>query len=117
MESTSRCFRIVCIASWFFPKFSINRFESLRSYPNIHFRRLNFRNYSLGTPAAEFLATDTIFKSKYLVPTFSDILRLITLYHFGGIYFDLDAVILKVKSTVLSEFIKIIFKSFFAEFR
>lgn len=76
--------------------------QSLRTYPNVHFRRINFRKYSVGTPAEEFLANNTIFQSKYLIQTFSDVLRLITLYHFGGIYFDLDSVIQKVQVTILT---------------
>lgn len=70
--------------------------QSLGSYQNVHFRRINFRTFSMDTPAEEFFSTDTIFRSKYLIQTFSDVLRLITLYHFGGIYFDLDVIIQKV---------------------
>ncbi|XP_055305844.1 lactosylceramide 4-alpha-galactosyltransferase-like [Sitodiplosis mosellana] len=66
--------------------------KSLRSYHNIHFRRVNYRNYSIGTPAEQFFQTDKIFKSTYFIETFSDLLRYLTLYRFGGIYLDTDTV-------------------------
>ncbi|XP_055305838.1 lactosylceramide 4-alpha-galactosyltransferase-like [Sitodiplosis mosellana] len=66
--------------------------KSLRSYQNIHFRRVNYRNYSMGTPAEQFFQTDKIFKSTYFIETFSDLLRYLTLYRFGGIYLDTDTV-------------------------
>ncbi|XP_055305820.1 lactosylceramide 4-alpha-galactosyltransferase-like isoform X2 [Sitodiplosis mosellana] len=66
--------------------------KSLRSYRNIHFRRVNFRHYSMGTPAEQFFQTDKIFKSRHFIETFSDLLRYSTLYQFGGIYLDTDTV-------------------------
>lgn len=68
----------------------------LRFYPNIYYRRINFIEFAAGTPAQEFFKTDKIFQSSFLIETFSDVLRLLTLYRFGGVYLDLDTVVQKV---------------------
>lgn len=70
--------------------------KSLRSYQNIHFRLVDYRNFSMNTPAERFFTHDRIFESEFLIETMSDILRLITLYHFGGIYLDTDMVVQQV---------------------
>lgn len=67
--------------------------QALQSYPNIHFRTLNLHTYSENTPAEQWFKTDEIFLSNYLVAHMADYLRFLTLYKFGGIYFDLDVVI------------------------
>ncbi|XP_055305832.1 lactosylceramide 4-alpha-galactosyltransferase-like [Sitodiplosis mosellana] len=77
----------------FSEELSSSTMKSLRLYQNIYFRRINFRNYSMGTPAEKFFSKDTIFESEYLIETFSDLLRYLTLYRFGGIYLDTDSVV------------------------
>lgn len=72
--------------------------NSLQTYKNIYFRRVNIQNYGLSTPAEEFLSTDAIFETEYLTETISDLLRLLTLYKFGGSYFDTDTIAQKVRS-------------------
>lgn len=67
--------------------------NALKSYPNIHFRTVDWYQYAIGTPAEQWIKKDMIFKSKFFNVHLSDLLRLITLYKYGGIYFDLDFVI------------------------
>lgn len=80
----------------FSEKLSSPIMKSLRIFPNLHFRRIYYREFAMGTPAQDFFTTDQIFQSKYLMETFSDVLRLVTLYRFGGIYLDLNVVVQKV---------------------
>lgn len=67
--------------------------NALRRYKNIHFRTLDLYSYANDTPAQEWLSMDKLFLSKYLVSHVSDYLRFLTLYKFGGLYFDLDVII------------------------
>lgn len=67
--------------------------NALKTYPNVHFRTVDWYKYAIGTPAEQWIKKDIIFKSKYFNVHLSDLLRLVTLYKFGGVYFDLDFVI------------------------
>lgn len=68
--------------------------SALTQYPNIQFRSVNIYKYAENTPAKDWIErNDQIFLSKYVIEHVSDYLRLLTLYKFGGIYFDLDTII------------------------
>ncbi|KAH8377506.1 hypothetical protein KR093_005750 [Drosophila rubida] len=91
--------------------------EAITSYKNVELRQLNIWRYAEDTPILKWLKKGDIFQSKYIVRnifiTFlislstmllphryltehtSDMLRLMTLYRFGGIYMDLDVVVLR----------------------
>lgn len=68
---------------------------ALQSYSNIHLRNINLRTYAADTPFEDFLRTEKLFLSEYLNSHVSDFLRYLTLYKFGGYYFDLDVVVQK----------------------
>ncbi|XP_031634031.1 lactosylceramide 4-alpha-galactosyltransferase-like [Contarinia nasturtii] len=67
--------------------------EALKSYPNIHFRNVDFETYSAGTPVEDFHHSGKLFRSSYLVSHMSDYLRYLSLFRYGGLYFDLDVVV------------------------
>lgn len=69
--------------------------NAVQSYPNVKFRNVNCYDYAKNTPAERWIENDEIFLSPYFVTHLSDFLRLVSLYKFGGIYFDLDFVVLK----------------------
>lgn len=79
--------------------YSSSIMQSLRSYANIYFRRVNFQNYCLSTPAEALMASDKIFQSSFLTETLSDILRFVTLHRFGGVYLDTDTIVQQVNYT------------------
>lgn len=70
-------------------------FRALQLYPNIYVRNLDLWNYTRGTPVHEWMQTDKLFSSRYIVAHTSDLLRLVTMFKFGGIYLDLDVVVQK----------------------
>ncbi|XP_055298368.1 lactosylceramide 4-alpha-galactosyltransferase-like [Sitodiplosis mosellana] len=70
-------------------------FKALTSYPNIYLRSVNWYNYAIHTPAQEWVKRDIILTSPYYVAHLSDFIRLVTLYKYGGIHFDLDFIIQK----------------------
>lgn len=77
------------------PSNSSKALEALFSYTNIFFRNNNLWSYTEGTPAEQWFKTGVIFQSKYLVSHLSDLSRLTSLYRFGGIYMDIDVVVIK----------------------
>ncbi|XP_016655925.1 lactosylceramide 4-alpha-galactosyltransferase-like, partial [Acyrthosiphon pisum] len=70
----------------------INRFQM---YSNINLRYINFVKYSHNTPLQNFVTSNTISTSQWPVHHASDLLRLLTLWKFGGTYLDLDVVLMK----------------------
>ncbi|XP_034473974.1 lactosylceramide 4-alpha-galactosyltransferase-like [Drosophila innubila] len=73
-----------------------NRFINvIQSYKNVHLRQLNIWRYAKDTPVEDWVLRDNMFLSIYPTEHTSDLLRLLTLYRFGGIYMDLDVVVLR----------------------
>lgn len=68
---------------------------SLRNYPNIRFRHIDLFTYVYGTLFEDFILSGIMKKGKWKVEQHSDMLRLLTLWKFGGIYMDLDVVSLR----------------------
>lgn len=58
-------------------------------------RNLNLPKFVKGTPVEKWLMNGDLFSSKYLQVHVSDFLRLLTIYKYGGSYFDLDFIFLK----------------------
>ncbi|KAH8331234.1 hypothetical protein KR067_013075, partial [Drosophila pandora] len=69
--------------------------EIISSYLNVHFRSLDIWSYAAGTPLESWLKKGDLFTSKYLFSHLSDFLRFLTLYRFGGVYLDMDVVVLQ----------------------
>ncbi|XP_016969662.2 lactosylceramide 4-alpha-galactosyltransferase [Drosophila rhopaloa] len=67
--------------------------KALSKYKNIRLRHLNVWSYAAGTPIEKWLKNGKLFKSKFLFPHVSDLLRYVTLYKYGGLYLDLDVVV------------------------
>ncbi|KAL5277610.1 hypothetical protein ACFFRR_002687 [Megaselia abdita] len=74
--------------------------SSLLKYPNIFLRNNNIWDYTKGTPAEEWFKSGALFKSNFLTSHMSDLLRLITLWRWGGIYMDLDVVVKESFETI-----------------
>lgn len=69
--------------------------SALKQYQNINYRTVEIYKYAENTPAQDWLKNARIFLSEHVIEHISDYLRLLTLYKFGGIYFDLDTIIQK----------------------
>uniref|UniRef100_A0A182IQ12 Alpha 1,4-glycosyltransferase domain-containing protein n=1 Tax=Anopheles atroparvus TaxID=41427 RepID=A0A182IQ12_ANOAO len=90
---------IVLLATWMdfteADHLQIPDLRTLLSFRNVHFRWLDLERFALGTQV------DAVIKSKLLydrpdgVAFLSEILRMVLLFKFGGIYLDLDVVTLK----------------------
>ncbi|KAI5639061.1 glycosyltransferase sugar-binding region containing DXD motif domain-containing protein [Phthorimaea operculella] len=75
------------------------------SMPNIEFRRINVKDFVKGTPLEELFTGNKIIKSKHPVVHSSDILRIITLFKYGGLYLDLDFVVMKSFNSLPNNFV------------
>lgn len=63
-------------------------------YSNVYFRRLNMATFAVGTPLEKFFRDNTLRNSSFIVEHTSDVLRLLTLYKYGGTYLDSDVVVM-----------------------
>jgi lactosylceramide 4-alpha-galactosyltransferase len=67
--------------------------DALTEYDNVHLRLVNIYEFSKGTPLEAFVHSDELDKSRFQVSHTSDVLRFLTLWKFGGTYFDLDVIV------------------------
>lgn len=68
--------------------------NALMSNPNIHLRYLNLIEFSKETPLEDFMTEGLLYESKFPIEHTSDILRMLILYKYGGLYLDLDVITL-----------------------
>ena len=68
----------------------------LMEFPNVAFARVNFTDLVAkvaGTSALKLWTNGTITKTGYyILENMSDVLRIIVLLHFGGVYLDTDVI-------------------------
>lgn len=75
----------------------------MTNYHNIRFRHVDIQTYTANTPVEDFVKSGIMNNTIYPVEKFSDMLRILTLWKFGGIYMDLDAI--SMQSLPLIDFI------------
>lgn len=63
--------------------------DALLSYPNVHLNYLNITNYAQESPLEDWIKTNKLFRSQFLISHTSDVLRFLSLYKHGGTYLDL----------------------------
>jgi lactosylceramide 4-alpha-galactosyltransferase len=66
--------------------------DVLLSYPNIRIRSVNTAEITKGTAINATFLNDVVGKSKFHLEHTSDILRVVTLSKYGGLYLDLDVI-------------------------
>ncbi|KAH8402944.1 hypothetical protein KR222_000557 [Zaprionus bogoriensis] len=69
--------------------------KALLTYSNVQFRQLNIWRYTENTTMEDFLKSSSLFESQFRTEHLSDLLRLLSLYRYGGIYLDMDVVVLR----------------------
>lgn len=74
--------------------------DMLTKYQNVHFKYLRIEHFAKNTPLESWFRAEELAKSKYEIAHTADILRLLTLWKYGGTYLDLDVIVAKgVKMT------------------
>jgi hypothetical protein len=69
--------------------------ESIRNYENVNFKFVDIIEFSKKTPLENWILSDKLGKSKFPVSHTSDVLRFLTLFHYSGLYLDLDVIVTK----------------------
>ncbi|XP_001988866.2 lactosylceramide 4-alpha-galactosyltransferase [Drosophila grimshawi] len=69
--------------------------NAIESYSNVQFRQLDVKRYAKGTPVEVWIKKGYVLKGRFPVHHTSDLLRLISLYRYGGIYMDMDVIVLR----------------------
>ncbi|KAH8263393.1 hypothetical protein KR044_008248 [Drosophila immigrans] len=69
--------------------------DAILGYKNVRLRHVNLWRFAADTPIEDWIMKDELFRSKFLTNNISDLLRLLSLYRFGGIYMDMDVVVLR----------------------
>jgi lactosylceramide 4-alpha-galactosyltransferase len=64
--------------------------DILHSYGNIRIRYFNIDEYTKGTKLEQFFKDNPVKNSPHRIEHTSDVLRILTLNKFGGLYLDLD---------------------------
>ena len=79
--------------------------KALSDYSNIRIININLGQYFLGTPLEYWYFCTTWNYGEYAVSHLSDALRYLTLYKYGGYYFDLDILQLQPVSEFYRNFV------------
>lgn len=78
---------------------------ALLTYPNVYMCNMNLSTYTEATPMHSLFSNGQLFLSKYLNSHTSDLLRYTSMLKFGGIYLDLDVVVLQSLETLPHNFV------------
>ncbi|KAL7041977.1 hypothetical protein ACKWTF_000975 [Chironomus riparius] len=69
-----------------------NLTDILLQIKNVYFVYLNIKYFSKDTPLEDWIKTDELSNSKYVVSHTSDVLRYLLLYKYSGLYLDMDVI-------------------------
>ncbi|ALC38602.1 alpha4GT2, partial [Drosophila busckii] len=64
-------------------------------YKNVQLRQLQLLEYVKDTPVEQWFQSGAIYNSSHVTSHISDFLRYVTLYRYGGIYMDMDVLVLR----------------------
>lgn len=88
----------------FFNKSRLPLVDALLSYRNIYLNYLNVVEYAENSPLEAWLKSGKVYNSSHIVEHVSDVLRILTLWKYGGTYLDLDVIITKQVSSIGTNF-------------
>ncbi|KXJ75779.1 hypothetical protein RP20_CCG011070 [Aedes albopictus] len=87
-----KVFPLFVFAKWF--NVSSDPFiPSLLRFCNIRLRHVNLETFAVGSPVEKLFIEGALSKSSFIVEHTADVLRLLTLYKYGGTYLDTDVVV------------------------
>lgn len=69
--------------------------KMIQKHKNIHLKYLDAYQFSKNTPLETWIRSNKLSKSKFVISHTSDVLRLLTLWKYGGTYLDLDVIVIK----------------------
>ncbi|XP_034473818.1 lactosylceramide 4-alpha-galactosyltransferase-like [Drosophila innubila] len=69
--------------------------DAIQSYQNVHLRQLNIWRYADHTPLKDWIKKADLLRPSFQSEYTSNLIRFLTLYYFGGIYLDVDSIVLR----------------------
>lgn len=79
--------------------------DAVLSYENVQFNYVPIKDYTVDTPLEEFIKENHLSRSKFQSSHTADVLRFLTLFKYGGIYLDLDVIVLKSLYSIPPNFV------------
>lgn len=76
----------------------------LSHFPNVFLRNVNMSTFAVDTPMDSLEKSIQVYQSNVVAVHLSDVVRLLTLYHYGGMYMDIDMIALRDFDTLPSNF-------------
>ncbi|XP_065085833.1 lactosylceramide 4-alpha-galactosyltransferase-like [Ochlerotatus camptorhynchus] len=89
-----RVFPLFVFARWFNTT-ADPYISALLRFCNIRLRRVNLDTFAFGSPVEKLFAEGALKQSSYIVEHTADVLRILTLYKYGGTYLDTDVLVRK----------------------
>lgn len=77
---------------------------AILSYPNVHINYLDMEEFAAGSPMEDFIKSGNLSMSNFRLPHTSDVLRLLTLWRYGGTYLDTDMIVMKSLNSIPPNF-------------
>ncbi|KAL1497875.1 hypothetical protein ABEB36_008761 [Hypothenemus hampei] len=78
--------------------------QELMKYSNVNIFHVDLSEYFKGSPIEDLWANGKLRQSKYAQSHTSDALRFLTLWKYGGIYLDLDVIVIKNLNQLSTDF-------------
>lgn len=72
-----------------------NSFNILKQIKNVNFKRVHIVDYAKETPLEQLVGEGALNRTRWRISHTSDMLRYLSLYKWGGVYLDLDVVVVK----------------------
>lgn len=69
--------------------------KRLNAFPNIHLRNANLTTFIAGTPMEALERRGMVYRSTWPPIHLADVMRLLVIYRYGGIYLDSDLIVMR----------------------
>lgn len=69
--------------------------SALQSYDNVFIRNIDVHSYAVNSPIEQLVSSGRFYHTKFFNYHLSDLLRFLTLWKYGGLFLDLDVIVLK----------------------
>lgn len=74
---------------------SSSHIKLISEFPNVFLRNVNMTLFANGTPMESLERSAKVYQSNVVAVHLSDVVRLLVLYRYGGIYIDMDMIALR----------------------
>lgn len=79
--------------------------DAVLSYENVQLNYVPIKEFSVDTPLEDFIKVGQLSESKFQSSHTADVLRFLSLFKYGGIYLDMDVIVLKPLNSIPPNFV------------